>query len=453
MVVDWIMTTTYGETDVDDDPVLIPRCGHPMTMSSMDGMFDMQKTFKMSAGNIPVGLSGTSEPFSAESLKTCPMCRSPLRDLNRYNRIVRRGMIDESTKKFIVWSNAAFAPLAERVQTLESELVDSQIEARAELGTKRSNSSSGSNIAAVKLSDNRNQFLQHIQRISDLKSRYKGALRLRQDVSTFLRRVRDGEQPFGRIWNLVENERRRKGRENPHFQFQVDVLQTRSRLLTTSLLIRCDLAIFSDFFALRTGSSALMAPDDFRVTPLKIDFAQVRKECLELSEEAASRKQPLTQVEAYIYSARFAALERSNLDAEAAVTERHALLKNSGLEQLEMAENVAKLNPGSVRGMSSQISDIRRMLNNGVFYSVVTSQETQDVYRALSQEFRGTGHWYRCVNGHPFTIGECGMPMQTSRCPQCGSPVGGEHHQTVDGVTRDVEMESLMGNLTLGDRP
>jgi len=35
-------------------------------------------------------------------MKSCPTCRGPLRNLNRYSRIVRRALIDEATKKFIV---------------------------------------------------------------------------------------------------------------------------------------------------------------------------------------------------------------------------------------------------------------------------------------------------------------------------------------------------------------
>ncbi|XP_020560953.1 E3 ubiquitin-protein ligase RNF213 isoform X3 [Oryzias latipes] len=41
--------------------------------------------------------------------------------------------------------------------------------------------------------------------------------------------------------------------------------------------------------------------------------------------------------------------------------------------------------------------------------------------------------WYTCPNGHPCTIGECGQPMQRSRCVDCGAVIGGENHAPVDG--------------------
>ncbi|CAI6336205.1 unnamed protein product [Periconia digitata] len=52
-----------------------------------------------------------------------------------------------------------------------------------------------------------------------------------------------------------------------------------------------------------------------------------------------------------------------------------------------------------------------------------------------------SGHWYRCTNGHPFAVGECGMPMERASCPECGSRIGGLYHQPDEGVTRATEME------------
>ncbi|XP_033923494.1 LOW QUALITY PROTEIN: E3 ubiquitin-protein ligase RNF213 [Melopsittacus undulatus] len=41
--------------------------------------------------------------------------------------------------------------------------------------------------------------------------------------------------------------------------------------------------------------------------------------------------------------------------------------------------------------------------------------------------------WYRCPNGHPCTVGECGLPMETSYCIDCGVRVGGEEHKPLQG--------------------
>jgi hypothetical protein len=62
-----------------------------------------------------VDLKNSAEPFSASGMKSCLTCRGPLRNLNRYSRIVRRALIDEATKKFIVWANMEFIPLVTKM--------------------------------------------------------------------------------------------------------------------------------------------------------------------------------------------------------------------------------------------------------------------------------------------------------------------------------------------------
>ena len=44
--------------------------------------------------------------------------------------------------------------------------------------------------------------------------------------------------------------------------------------------------------------------------------------------------------------------------------------------------------------------------------------------------------WYKCPNGHPYSVGNCTKPMQLARCPACNAPIGGQNHNDVSGVTR-----------------
>lgn len=46
------------------------------------------------------------------------------------------------------------------------------------------------------------------------------------------------------------------------------------------------------------------------------------------------------------------------------------------------------------------------------------------------------GHIHRCPNDHWFVIGECGGPMEEAICPDCGSRVGGTHHNFLPGQSR-----------------
>ncbi|NXK12504.1 RN213 ligase, partial [Herpetotheres cachinnans] len=57
-----------------------------------------------------------------------------------------------------------------------------------------------------------------------------------------------------------------------------------------------------------------------------------------------------------------------------------------------------------------------------------------------------------CPNGHPCTVGECGLPMETSRCLDCGAQVGGEQHKPLRGFQefRRNEDRTQTGHI-LGD--
>ncbi|XP_037044307.1 NFX1-type zinc finger-containing protein 1-like [Bradysia coprophila] len=68
------------------------------------------------------------------------------------------------------------------------------------------------------------------------------------------------------------------------------------------------------------------------------------------------------------------------------------------------------------------------------------------------------GHWYKCRNGHIYCIGECGGAMQQSKCPECGSIIGGASHRLasdnaiateMDGATAPSWPTNLMNELRL----
>lgn len=89
-------------------------------------------------------------------------------------------------------------------------------------------------------------------------------------------------------------------------------------------------------------------------------------------------------------------------------------------------------------------AEVRRMLCESL-----STSEMGMVVRAMAREFRGTGNWYHCANGHSFTVGECGMPMDFARCPECGSGVGGQTDRPKEGVTRAADIEERLIGMQL----
>ncbi|CAI5675491.1 unnamed protein product [Oreochromis niloticus] len=71
---------------------------------------------------------------------------------------------------------------------------------------------------------------------------------------------------------------------------------------------------------------------------------------------------------------------------------------------------------------------------------------------AVAQQAMGHLQWYHCPNGHPCTIGECGQPMQTSHCVDCGAVIGGNDHRPVQGFrTVQVQGDRTQTGHVLGD--
>jgi len=50
---------------------------------------------------------------------------------------------------------------------------------------------------------------------------------------------------------------------------------------------------------------------------------------------------------------------------------------------------------------------------------------------------------YRCPNGHPYVIGDCGGATQAASCPECGARIGGTGHQLTSGNTQHQELDRL----------
>jgi ribosomal protein L30/L7E len=175
---------------------------------------------------------------------------------------------------------------------------------------------------------------------------------------------------------------------------------------------------------------------------------------------------PRQEVEGHIYYAQFCGFARTlapesvnttpprdpipvllkAISASPPQSSKHDFLKALGLSHIASATVVIDAHP-SLSDMVLQVESVEHMLCEGVFYQAVSAEELRAVYTAMANSFRGTGHWYTCQNGHPFTVGECGMPMERVRCPECEAPIGGRDHRPADGVRRAVEMDELAAEV------
>ncbi|KAK9882468.1 hypothetical protein WA026_021501 [Henosepilachna vigintioctopunctata] len=72
--------------------------------------------------------------------------------------------------------------------------------------------------------------------------------------------------------------------------------------------------------------------------------------------------------------------------------------------------------------IKDQLIKLGKLLNPAIN---VTEAEKQAIVKAMGLK---QGHWYKCENGHPYAIGECGGAMEVGICNECGVEIGGTDH-------------------------
>ncbi|KAE8382302.1 hypothetical protein BDV26DRAFT_299696 [Aspergillus bertholletiae] len=430
--VDFILGQTYGEIDLDETPCIFPPCGHFLTVENMDAQMDLGKHYVIDETGKPFSISKSSEPFSISDVRNCATCRGSLRSIARYGRLVKRALLDEATKKFILYVNQKYVPMAEKLAQFVARLPGNG-------GTAARKAFQNELTLKIQESPDHQIQLMHQHLRKHDPTRWKDLIMLRNEVTEYHKKVKVEEQPFNQVRNMVEDARRRK-RKTGRFEFDENVLQTKGYFQAASLLLRLDTALIGDFLSLYKN-----APDGSNKCVLHLNLQVNRKEGEKLTAIAINSKRVLQQVEGYLFRAQLCALERQSSDQPARAED----LVEEGHECIKRAQTLCNAHPEQVRGLADEIEGTLKMLIGGTFYTPVASEERMAVVTAMAREFRGTGHWYRSENNHPFTIGECGGAMQISTCPECGARVGGEDHQTVAGVTRDNDLEASLARLMI----
>ncbi|KAI0092232.1 hypothetical protein BDY19DRAFT_929008 [Irpex rosettiformis] len=89
-----------------------------------------------------------------------------------------------------------------------------------------------------------------------------------------------------------------------------------------------------------------------------------------------------------------------------------------------------------------ELEKLAEFVRKGGTYEALSVQEMEDIVKAF--DFGYTGHFYRCPNGHPYVIGECGGAMQQGRCNECGEAIGGGSHTLLSSNNTATEFESIL---------
>ncbi|RYP08152.1 hypothetical protein DL764_002059 [Monosporascus ibericus] len=418
--VDMIEFKEYGEIDLDETPVIALACGHFFTAETLDGMIGLKEVYRIdpATGNI-LSLEDISSKM-APAIPKCPHCQRPIRQYatQRYNRLINRAVIDEMSKRFIVTGQTDLQEIEEKLIKVETELEDTRSDVTM------------ANIGSI-LTDARDRAIKDVAR--KLQTRYKASAQLRSAVIRLERRAAERHQPAHKLYEATVHAMQRDAPlESALAALKLkDTTPTGERdhritLGAKMMEIKIDCITMEDKFRVLSAAKAKYGDSAASLSfsggsPL-ILTRPFLKSCADFITNCSENALPKLAVEASLYYARIARLFEtsglSNPKDRAMATKYDEKAKTL----LEGAEKLCERGFRNANTLLQAVNESLKLLQKE-WYEEVTAEELEAIKKAM------------------FAIGECGMPMELARCPECGARIGGRHHEAVQGVTRAENME------------
>ncbi|KAK4101149.1 hypothetical protein N658DRAFT_426189 [Parathielavia hyrcaniae] len=474
--VDLMEFKTYGEIDLEDTPIAVLGCGHFFTGETLDGLVGMASVYTADKFGKYIGLQELSGEFTP--IPACPDCRVPIRQFatRRYNRVVNKAVLDETSKRFLVDGRERLAILEKGVTEVETELSQmrkTMIAAYLHLRT----STPERHKSAIVL-DKETAKLR-----KEMDAQHQPTKRLFDAVMTFQRHDREQASLEHRINNMHISDGTTASLPVPAAVPQ-PVYDRQITLNAHRLQLRIQEAMLRDTFTLLSKYNDPLMPllSLPGGSPLKRS-ARFLQQCEDLITSATDAKLPRLVIPTILAYARVVQLEewyrravasanpqeqdadrssatnttKTNTDTDTNQQQRTKQDKRTATDRARhlLADALALCDSFPTGGGGQEQEDPEcsyrgeveetMRLFDGPRYETVTPEEIAAIKSAMVAGPGGiathSGHWYTCRNGHPFAIGECGMPMQLARCPECGEAIGGQNHVTTDGTQRDLGME------------
>ncbi|KAF1993893.1 NFX1-type zinc finger-containing protein 1 [Amniculicola lignicola CBS 123094] len=444
--VDLLEMKTYAEIDVNETPIVVLGCEHFFTAETLDGLIGMHDVY---VSNKFGQFTGLADIYSALASKIpqCPDCQRPVRQYvtQRYNRVINRAVIDEMSKRFLVNGKTELRGLEQQIDGLEKDFEGSRsdITSSIDIAARR-------NMAPLRIPRGLNTNV-----VTRIQNRYDASLRLSREIKSFLRKVADRHQPAQKLHEATVHAtmaNRSKSLDEASASLSIQDISSsvdRDRRVTLGgriVQIRNECIVLEDKFSIAGALKSASFAESTKLPGGSSDkltkpFLQI---CTTFITDSSTESLPKLAVEASLYFARIAWLYQSSGLSDNSDKEKATEYVQEARGLLEKALELCKQSFQNAEQLKKAVEESIKLLRRE-WYEAVTPEELAAIKQAMVNGPTGiathSGHWYNCVNGHPFAIGECGMPMEQARCPECGAPVGGSNHQAAAGVTRAMDME------------
>jgi len=497
-VADLLMQTTLAEVqpgDTLDSRTITLGCGHVFTVETLDGLFQLETFYKLdSDGSWKHQASLPSDFFSTFR---CPYCNQPATAM-RYGRPCKRAHLDDQERKFAVAMQKDIALLDDETVKVDiDELVRVFQHGWPDLPQQDSRKGPKQKKKAARKDFTFKQAKILLRRLngsampaganvwSELADfgisnatadAWRAAAKQILDISRSAERVLNQQNPLVKAWQAAvtnaswrihssldpEDVRRDETARNlarAAVAMPEPKSQQKFHLLAFFVLLNCRMLLTS--LAMAVEGDARKKGDEGRwflfIEMLLESGVQDAQKAIKLADKSMYGK---LAFQAQAYRVRFKAkvvglkLERSILKLK----DEQKMLEwedkaRSELDQLrqEWARQMRTFDED--KSLKSNLDELVSTALAELADPTTARRQRQQrkmeqkmIVRTLRQynmDLSHGGHWYRCPNGHPFLIGDCGGAMQVSRCPECKAPIGGAAHSLLSGNTRDAELEAL----------
>jgi hypothetical protein len=416
MEADVIMFEQYRDIHLDETPVLILDCGHVKTVESMDGIVEFSKYFVLENGKWTLAgpILGVGDIVP---MPVCPDCRRPV-TCKRYGRIIKRSAIDTAEKLFILKCDQRLAQLKKEFQNLSTVPP---------------------------------------QEIPLINQRFKSFEKAAKSFAEFgyyspTRKIYDSY-----IKGLKQTSGQKENVPKPmtRFCFEGDLLRGQGFYLKAKAIEK------------RIESTKLTGGEEI-LNAIKFMFVSMNqamkfsKSCIDIgrNNKLFLKTILLKQLE---YKRDFVNMIRKynqrmgegipgvvylkKDEKNSTLTERwKEYYLDLGKGTMELIPEIENLYPNKdeIPNVVKEIQTWLTKLPQNTTFGMITVEEEREIFQVVQTTIRGSGHWYRCPNGHLYVIGECGMAMQTSRCNECGESIGGDSHTLLSTNTHSRDFEERM---------
>ncbi|KAF0547345.1 P-loop containing nucleoside triphosphate hydrolase protein [Gigaspora margarita] len=500
-VVDLIMQESFAEVDWIIERMIVLACGHVYTADSLDHLMEMEEYYEKSLNDQWIGLKTiTSQPSDP---KSCPLCRAPIKNICRYGRAIKKNVLDIQNQKFLVKYDSQLKKRNEDIKNATKQLENKRAEFfkkfQIPLKAKEMNKiekNSALQIIPEVISTEQYTMLEKYsiplmqekrwkKHISVLLAIYRKLIQLIKEIK-FPPYKRAYETAVSLLYafktrsNISDLENNFESLDNydPLVCQNLKLQETLSEVGLTAPkmdvrmyldafleIVNIQKVIFHEISLIIQELSKIAGPANKTNQTYEKNWIKFGKHIIETIKTHLDTIITTAQQNSYLRHEILTYLELVEVECKAErfrlkyppkgiitpTIQRIVKNKCSEIEgtceyifnemipgmNAEHFENQCKLR---VKEIYREVSDLRKAAMRD---RPLTHEEKLEIRRAMNSEFQGSGHWYQCPNGHPYTIGECGGAMQASRCVDCGATIGGGSHSLTAGNSINMEFDSM----------